>query len=61
MAFQVCPLAFKKYAGVLCGLFLQLGIMLGVIVEIPYSYIIGINWFNDNYSNNSYEYINITL
>lgn len=32
MAFRVCPLAYKKYAGVLCGLMLQVGIMLGTIV-----------------------------
>ncbi len=43
MAFKVCPLAFKKYAGVLCGLLLQVGIMLGTIFEIPYAIILGIN------------------
>jgi len=32
MAFKVCPNSFKKYAGVLCGLTLQIGIMLGTII-----------------------------
>jgi hypothetical protein len=36
-------LTHKKYAGVLCGLVLQLGIMLGTTLEIPYGYAIGIN------------------
>ena len=44
MAFKTCPLEYKKYAGVLCGLLLQFGIMFGTILEIPYSYLIGINW-----------------
>ena len=43
MAFKVSPLTYKKYAGVLCGLILQLGIMLGTILEIPFAYICGIN------------------
>ena len=43
MAFKVCPLALKKYAGVLCGLLLQVGIMFGTIFEIPYAIILGIN------------------
>jgi hypothetical protein len=42
MAFRVAPLTFKKYAGVLCGLLLQVGIMLGSIIEIPYTIIFGI-------------------
>jgi hypothetical protein len=42
MAFKVSPLAYKKYAGVLCGMILQFGIILGTIFEIPYAYIIGI-------------------
>jgi len=32
MAFQVCPTAYKKYAGVFCGLMLQIGIMIGTII-----------------------------
>jgi hypothetical protein len=32
MAFTVCPVNFKKYAGVLCGLTLQIGIMLGTLI-----------------------------
>ena len=40
---MLAGLDYKKYAGVLCGLILQLGIILGTITEIPYSYIIGIN------------------
>lgn len=44
MAFKVCPVAYKKYAGVLCGLILQVGIIIGTILEVPYAYIIGINW-----------------
>lgn len=43
LAFQHCPLVYKKYAGVLCGLALQLGIILGTIIEVPYAYIFGIN------------------
>jgi hypothetical protein len=29
----------------LCGLMLQIGIMLGSAFEIPYSIILGIDWF----------------
>ena len=43
MAFKVCPTAYKKYAGVFCGLILQIGIMIGTIIEVPYAYLIGIN------------------
>ena len=43
MAFKVCPLLYKKYAGVFCGLVLQLGIMLGTILEVGYAYSLGIN------------------
>lgn len=32
MAFRVCPIAYKKYAGVFCGLILQIGIMLGTVL-----------------------------
>jgi hypothetical protein len=42
MAFKTCPLVYKKYAGVLCGMTLQIGIMIGTILEIPYAYLIGI-------------------
>jgi len=41
MAFKVCPLLYKKYAGVMCGLGLQIGIILGNILEIPYAKILG--------------------
>jgi hypothetical protein len=43
MAFKVCPTAYKKYAGVFCGLILQVGIILGTIVEVPFGYAIGLN------------------
>lgn len=43
MAFQVSPLEMKKYAGVLCGLTLQVGIMIGTVLEIPYGIALGIN------------------
>ena len=43
MAFKICPTAYKKYAGVFCGLMLQVGIIFGTILEVPYGYIIGIN------------------
>lgn len=43
MAFKVCPPAYKKYAGVFCGLILQVGIIIGTIVEVPYSYIFALN------------------
>jgi len=43
MSFKVCPQAYKKYAGVLNGLMLQVGIILGTIVEVPYGYLLGIN------------------
>lgn len=42
MAFRVAPLTLKKYAGVLCGLLLQVGIMLGTMIEVPYTIIFGI-------------------
>ena len=42
MAFRVAPLTFKKYAGVLCGLLLQVGIMLGTMIEVPFTIIFGI-------------------
>ena len=38
-----CPLIYKKYAGVLCGLSLQLGIVLGALFEIAYAYLFKIN------------------
>jgi hypothetical protein len=43
LSFKKAPLVFKKYAGVLCGLMLQIGIMLGSAFEIPYSIILGID------------------
>ena len=43
MSFTVCPLIYKKYAGVLCGLMLQIGIIVGTVIEIPYAYILGIS------------------
>ena len=42
MAFKECPLLYKKYAGVFCGLMLQAGIITGTIIEVPYGYIFGI-------------------
>lgn len=42
MAFKVCPDPYKKYAGVFCGLILQVGIILGTIIEVPFAYIIGL-------------------
>ena len=32
MAFKECPLIYKKYAGVMCGLMLQIGIIMGTII-----------------------------
>jgi len=43
MAFKVSPLAYKKYAGVLCGLAIQVGLMLGTVIQIVYSAIFGLN------------------
>ena len=43
MAFKVSPLAYKKYAGVLCGLAIQVGLMLGTVIQIGYSAIFGLN------------------
>jgi hypothetical protein len=44
MAFKVSPLAYKKYAGVLCGLAIQVGLMLGTVFQLGYSAIFGLNW-----------------
>lgn len=43
MAFKVCPQIYKKYAGVFCGLILQVGIITGTILEVPYSYLFNLN------------------
>lgn len=43
MSFKTCSVAYKKYAGVLCGLLLQIGIILGTVLEIPYAAILGID------------------
>jgi len=43
MAFKVAPLAYKKYAGVLCSLTLQVGLMLGTVCELLYSMVLGIS------------------
>jgi len=32
LSFIVCPLLYKKYAGVLCGLSLQIGMMIGTVL-----------------------------
>ena len=43
MSFKTASQAYNKYAGVLCEFLLQLGIMLGTVLEIPYAEILGIN------------------
>ena len=42
MAFRVSTLKYKKYAGILCCLSLQIGIITGTILEVPFGYMIGI-------------------
>jgi len=39
-SFETCPVKYKKYAGVLGGILLQFGIMVGTLLDIPFTYII---------------------
>jgi hypothetical protein len=36
-SFEVCPLKYRKYAGVLNGIMLQIGILVGTNIAIPFA------------------------
>lgn len=37
LSFETCPQKYKKYAGVLNGIMLQVGILVGTNLAIPFS------------------------
>jgi len=37
LSFEICPQKYKKYAGVLNGIMLQVGILVGTNLAIPFS------------------------
>jgi hypothetical protein len=42
MSFRVTSLVYKKYSGILCGLSIELGIIIGTALEVPLAMLIGI-------------------
>jgi hypothetical protein len=36
-SFEVCPMKYRKYAGVLNGIMLQIGILVGTNIAIPFA------------------------
>jgi len=36
-SFEICPMKYKKYAGVLGGITLQIGILIGTNLAMPFS------------------------